>query len=63
MNYEEKVKEYDLLQRKASLLIQGVSFLVGMQRDIELRDRIIDEYKEILESLIPPKKATLELSK
>ncbi len=54
MSYETDVQNLDLLQRKASILIQGVSFFVSLQQEIVLRNRIITEYKALLETVLTP---------
>lgn len=51
MEYKEKAELLDLLQRKASLLIQGVSFWISLQRELELRDKLIEQYKLVLDEI------------
>lgn len=49
--YKDKAEQLDLIQRKASLLIQGVSFFTATQGDNLLRDILVKKYKDILEKL------------
>lgn len=51
MDYKTKAELLDLIQRKASLLIQGVSFYTATQADTLLRDMLIEKYKKLLTKL------------
>ncbi len=49
--YKEIGSKLELIQRKASLLIQGVSFFTATQSDSLLRDILIQQYKDILSKI------------
>ena len=51
-DYESRVKELDVLQRRASLLIQGYSFFMSLQQEITLRDKIKETYMKLIEGVI-----------
>lgn len=51
-DYESRVKELDVLQRRASLLIQGYSFFMSIQQEITLRDKIKETYMKLIEGVI-----------
>ncbi len=48
MDFKEKAEKLELIQRKASLVIQGVSFFTATQSDPLLRDILIKKYTDIL---------------
>lgn len=55
MDQDADLKMLDVLQRKASLLIQGYSFFMSIQQEIDLRNRIKEEYMKLIEGVINEK--------
>lgn len=55
MDQDTDLKMLDVLQRKASLLIQGYSFFMSIQQEIDLRNRIKEEYMKLIEGVINEK--------
>ncbi len=51
-NYEETVKMLDVLQRKASILIQGFSFFISIQQESELRNQIKENYQGLIKQVM-----------
>ena len=48
MEYKEKAEILDLIQRKASLIVQGIQFLSILEKDVLTRDILIEKYKAFL---------------
>jgi hypothetical protein len=49
--YKEKCSILDLIQRKSSLLVQGVQFLSLLQKDTLQRDILIEKYTKLLSKI------------
>ena len=49
--YKEKGSILELIQRKASLLVQGVQFLSLLQKDTLQRDILIEKYTKLLSKI------------
>lgn len=52
MIIEEKLELLDFVQKKASLLIQGMSFFMTLQREAEMREKVLQEYKTLMELIL-----------
>ena len=52
MAIDYDLKTLDVIQRRASLLIQGYSFFMSIQQEIDLRNRIKEEYMKLIEGVI-----------
>lgn len=52
MEQDTDLKTLDVMQRKASLLIQGFSFFMSIQQEIDFRNKLKAEYLKLLGGLI-----------
>ena len=55
MATENTLRQLDAIQRRASLLIQGYSFFMSIQQEIDLRNRIKEEYMKLIEGVLNEK--------
>lgn len=49
--YKEKGSILELIQRKASLYVQGVQFLSLLQKDTFQRDILVEKYTKLLSKI------------
>jgi hypothetical protein len=49
------LKRLDALQRRASILIQGFSFFMSLQQEIDFRNKLKEEYMKLLEEVLNEK--------
>ena len=49
--YKEKGSTLELIQRKASLYVQGVQFLSLLQKDTLTRDILVEKYTKLLSKI------------
>jgi hypothetical protein len=52
---EDTLRQLDAIQRRASILIQGFSFFMSIQQEVDLRNRIKEEYMKLIEGVINEK--------
>jgi len=52
---DDDLRQLDACQRRASLLIQGFSFFMTIQQEVDLRNRIKEEYMKLIEGVINEK--------